>query len=101
MPVDLVVLSACQTALGKLAETEGIIGLSRSFLMAGARTVVVSLWSVDDEATRLLMEYFYKALFEGKTVPEALRAAQLELKGQADYKNPYYWAGFVVVGAEV
>ena len=100
MPADLVVLSACQTALGRLAETEGVIGLSRSFFIAGARTVVVSLWPVDDTATALLMEYFYQALFDGKNVPEALRAAKLKLKSEPAYAHPFYWAGFVVMGAE-
>jgi CHAT domain-containing protein len=100
MPADLVVLSACQTALGRLAETEGVIGLSRSFFIAGARTVVVSLWSVDDNATAKLMEYFYQLLFTGKSVPAAMRAAQLKLKSQPQYAHPFYWAGFVVVGAD-
>lgn len=99
-PADLVVLSACQTALGHLAETEGVIGLSRSFFIAGARTVVAGLWSVDDKATVLLMTHFYQALFDGKSVPEAMRRAKLALKSQPDYANPFYWAGFVAMGAE-
>jgi CHAT domain-containing protein len=100
MPADLVVLSACQTALGRLAETEGVIGLSRALFIAGARTVVVSLWSVSDTATALLMEYFYGTLLAGKTVPEAMRTAQMKLKNRREYAHPFYWAGFVVIGAE-
>lgn len=100
MPADLVVLSACQTALGQLAETEGVIGLTRSFFLAGARTLVVSLWSVDDTATERLMSYFYESLFAGDAVPFALRKAQLKLKSQAKYADPFYWAGFITIGAE-
>ena len=100
MPADLVVLSACQTALGRLTATEGIIGLSRAFFIAGARTVVVSLWAVDDSATAQLMENFYQALLKGKNTATALWKAQQKLRSEPRYRHPAYWAGFVVIGAE-
>lgn len=97
---DLVTLSACRTGLGKLLNGEGMIGLTRSFLYAGANSVAVSLWSVSDIATASLMKSFYKHLQAGKTKDEALQAAKLELlKGQQRvWRHPYYWAAFVVVG---
>jgi CHAT domain-containing protein len=95
---DLVVLSACQTALGREIRGEGLIGLTRGFLYAGAERVVVSLWKVDDEATARLMELFYDGYLRRKLPPaEALRQAQLELRRQG-WQAPYYWAPFVVQG---
>jgi CHAT domain-containing protein len=94
--VDLVVLSACQTQLGQLSAGDELIGLTRAFVFAGAPTVVASLWSVDDEATALLMERFYTHLREGMSKAEALRQAQLE--AQETHPEPYYWAGFVLSG---
>ena len=97
---DLVTLSACRTGLGKLLNGEGMIGLTRSFLYAGAESVAVSLWSVNDIATASLMKSFYKHLQAGKPKDEALQAAKLELlKGQQRaWRHPYYWAAFVLVG---
>jgi CHAT domain-containing protein/Tfp pilus assembly protein PilF len=99
LPADLVVLSACQTALGKQIKGEGLIGLTRGFMYAGAARVVASLWKVDDEATAELMKRFYGALLkEGQPVPLALRQAQMEMRMQKRWSAPYYWAGFEMQG---
>lgn len=98
---DLVTLSACRTGLGKLLNGEGIIGLTRSFLYAGADSVVVSLWNVNDIATASVMKAFYKNLNQKLPKDDALRRAKLELiKGQKlAWQHPYYWAPFVLLGA--
>lgn len=111
LDADLVVLSACDTGLGEEQGGEGLIGLTRAFQYAGARTVMASLWSVQDQATSELMIRFYKHLRAGKSKDEALRQAQIELirgpievvneKGEKtlfDASAPYYWAGFQVYG---
>jgi CHAT domain-containing protein/tetratricopeptide (TPR) repeat protein len=97
---DLVTLSACRTGLGQLLKGEGIIGLTRAFLYAGAESVVVSLWNVNDIATATLMKAFYKNLQQGLSKDEALRQAKLALiRGQQPaWRHPYYWAPFVLVG---
>jgi CHAT domain-containing protein len=97
---DLVALSACRTGLGRLLTGEGIIGLTRAFLYAGAESVTVSLWNVNDIATSTLMKAFYKNLKQGLAKDDALRRAKLELiRGpQAAWRHPYYWAAFVLVG---
>ncbi len=96
---DLVVLSACETALGKEIRGEGLIGLTRGFMYAGASRVLASLWGIDDQSTADLMERFYRGLLiEGLSVPEALRQAQLEIARQTKWKSPYYWAGFSLQG---
>ena len=96
---DLVVLSGCETALGKQIEEEGMHGLTRGFMYAGARRVIASLWNVDDEATAALMARFYEGVLkEGQTPSQALRAAQLWMRRQTAWKSPFYWAGFVVQG---
>ncbi len=97
---DLVTLSACRTGLGKLLHGEGMIGLTRAFFYAGTKSVVVSLWNVNDIATASLMKSFYQNLRQGKTKEDALRLAKLELlKGpQRAWRHPYYWAAFVLVG---
>ena len=98
-PVDLVVLSACRTALGQDVRGEGLVGLTRGFLHAGARSVVASLWQVDDVATAELMTRFYRHVLTGKMTPAAaLRAAQRELAGDPRWAAPYFWAGFVIQG---
>jgi CHAT domain-containing protein len=95
LDADLVTMSACETGLGKIANGDDIIGLTRGFLYAGARSVVASLWKVDDKATSTLMTRFYEKL--GKTDQrEALRQAQLETK--AAFPHPYYWAAFQITG---
>jgi CHAT domain-containing protein/Tfp pilus assembly protein PilF len=96
---DLVVLSACQTALGKEIKGEGLVGLTRGFMYAGAPRVVASLWSVRDEATAELMKRFYRGMLkEGLRPPAALRAAQLSMWKEKRWEAPYYWAGFVLQG---
>jgi CHAT domain-containing protein/Flp pilus assembly protein TadD len=99
LPADLVVLSACQTALGQEVRGEGLIGLTRSFLSAGARQVLVSLWPVEDRATAELMRRFYRGMLaEGRPPAEALRAAQASLRREPGWEAPYFWAGFVLQG---
>jgi CHAT domain-containing protein len=111
---DLAVLSACETGLGQVAGGEGILGLQRAFQLAGARTTVASLWSVDDNTTRLLMEKFYENIWKHKMPrAEALRQTQLyilregpkrgikliaEAGADAKVSPPYYWAAFVLSG---
>jgi CHAT domain-containing protein len=99
LPAELVVLSACQTGLGKEIRGEGIVGLTRGFMYAGAARVVVSLWSVNDKATEELMAAFYERLLrQNMTASAALRQAQLELLKQKKWSHPYYWAAFVEQG---
>jgi len=99
LPAELVVLSACQTALGKEIKGEGLVGLTRGFMYAGAKGVVASLWKVDDAATAELMRRFYtQMLKEGQRPAQALRAAQVEMRGSEAWRAPYYWAGFVLQG---
>lgn len=99
LPIDLVVLSACNTGLGKDISGEGLIGLTRGFMYAGAAGVVASLWKVDDEATAELMKRFYKAMLRDGLHPSAaLRQAQLEMASQKRWSAPYYWAGFIIQG---
>jgi len=93
---NLVVLSGCQSQTGKRSRNDDIIGLTRAFIYAGSPSVIASLWSVDDEATRALMVSFYTHLKEGLGKAEALRAAQIDVRQK--YPNPYYWAGFVLTG---
>ena len=99
LPAELVVLSACQTGLGKEIKGEGLIGLTRGFMYAGAARVVVSLWNVNDKATAELMVKFYlKILKEAQTPAAALRAAQVEMWQEGKYRSPFYWAPFVLQG---
>lgn len=99
--VDMVVLSACETALGREVRGEGLMGLTRGFLYAGAERVAATLWQVQDVMTAELMEHFYRGLFEEDRAPaDALRHAQLAVRDsdEGDYSFPYYWAGFVLQG---
>ncbi len=96
---DLVVLSACQTALGKDVRGEGLIGLTRGFMYAGAKRIVSSLWKVDDAATAEFMKRFYQNLLQKKLAPaSALRAVQNEMKQIPRFRSPYFWAGFTIQG---
>ena len=96
---DVVVLSACETGSGKLQGQEGVMNLARPFLTAGARSVVASLWDVDDRSTATLMESFYEHLKDGMSVNEALRHAQLDfIKVYGEKAKPNLWAGFEVIG---
>jgi CHAT domain-containing protein len=99
LPVDTVVLSACESYLGKEFRGEGLVGLVRGFMYAGADRVVASLWKVDDMATKELMVRFYRALIvEGKSAAAALRVAQLQMLKTPEWKSPFYWAAFIVQG---
>lgn len=99
LPAELVVLSACQTGLGKEIKGEGLVGLTRGFMYAGAARVVVSLWNVNDKATSELMAKFYrKMLKNGQRPAAALRSAQVEMWRQRQWQSPYYWAAFVLQG---
>jgi CHAT domain-containing protein/Flp pilus assembly protein TadD len=96
---DLVVLSACRTALGREIWGEGLLGLTQAFLQAGAGRVMVSLWNVDDAAAAELMSRFYRGLLRQRLSPSrALRAAQLALSKEPRWEAPYYWAGFSLLG---
>lgn len=96
---DLVVLSACETALGREIRGEGLIGLTRGFMYAGSRRVLASLWSVDDQVTAKLMERFYRAMLEeGRSPAAALRQAQIEMLSDPKHHAPYFWAGFSLQG---
>jgi len=99
LPVDVVVLSACETGLGMNIKGEGLVGLTRGFMHAGASRVLASLWSVDDVATSELMRRFYDAMFRERMPPSAaLRKAQLEMLREERWRSPYYWAAFVLQG---
>jgi CHAT domain-containing protein/tetratricopeptide (TPR) repeat protein len=99
LDADLVVLSGCQTALGKEIKGEGLVGLTRAFIYAGAPRVVASLWEVSDFATAELMKAFYRGMLQQHLPPAAaLRAAQLQLSQDPRWASPYFWAGFVLQG---
>ena len=93
---DLIVLSACETGLGDVTG-EGVYGLQRGFKKAGVNSIVMSLWKVDDDATRLLMTDFYNHLFSGYPKIEALKKAQTYVRMQKGYEDPYYWSGFILL----
>jgi CHAT domain-containing protein len=99
LPVDLVVLSACNSGLGKEVRGEGLVGIVRGFMYAGAARVVASLWKVEDEATAELMKRFYRHMFQGgEPASAALRAAQIEMLQQKRWRYPYFWAAFILQG---
>jgi CHAT domain-containing protein/tetratricopeptide (TPR) repeat protein len=102
---ELVVLSACETGLGDIKGSEGVYGLQRAFRIAGAKNVMMSLWEAPEKATQLLMDEFYKNWLQNNmSIREALQTAQASVRNFQDehkvwlYQNPYYWAGFVLVG---
>jgi tetratricopeptide (TPR) repeat protein len=99
LPAELVVLSACQTGLGKEIKGEGLVGLTRGFMYAGAARIIVSMWNVSDKGTADLMSRLYKGIIkDGLRPAAALRAAQIELWKQKQWQSPYYWAAFVQQG---
>jgi CHAT domain-containing protein len=96
---QLVVLSACETGLGDIANGEGVYGLRRAFAIAGAETQLMSLWQVDDFGTQSLMARYYENLTAGMGRSEALRQVQLEMiRADDTYSHPYYWAAFILAG---
>ncbi|NJN13463.1 MAG: tetratricopeptide repeat protein [Richelia sp. SL_2_1] len=98
-PADLIVLSACETGLGKEIQGEGLVGLTRGLMYAGGERLVVSLWQVSDEGTAVFMQEFYKEMLqESKSPNEALRATQLKMWSQEKWRNPNYWAAFAFLG---
>lgn len=105
LPAELVVISACETGIGKKIKGEGLNGLSRGFMYAGARRVIASLWKVNDGSTSELMNYFYGGLklrdgvnFTQTRPATALRTAQLKMMDQPLWRHPYYWAAFIIQG---
>lgn len=99
LSADLVVLSACNTALGKRINGEGLIGLTRGFMYAGVPRVVASMWQADDNATAELMKHFYQGMLKKHLTPaEALREAQIAMWQQPSHRAPYYWAAFILQG---
>ena len=100
---ELVVLSACDTGVGKVSAGEGVLGLRRAFQVAGAHSIVTTLWPVDDEATRAWMGLFYAALFRGhRSAAKAVRDASREVlrarRAKGESTHPFYWAAFVATG---
>ena len=101
--VEWAVLSACDTGVGEVKAGEGVLGLRRAFQVAGARTVIMSLWSVDDQAARAWMRALYRGRFQQRlSTMEAVRAASLNVlrsrRARGESTNPFYWAGFVAAG---
>lgn len=94
--LDLVVLSACETGLGEVTP-DGVFGLQRGFKLAGAKSILMSLWEVDDDATKMLMVEFYKNFLKGETKSMSLKKAQEYVKSQPGFEDPYYWAGFILL----
>jgi CHAT domain-containing protein len=95
---NLVVMSACETALGAVSNGEGVYGLQRALQAAGAKTLLMSLWKVDDEATQLLMTTFYTQWLQTGNKRQAFAAAQQALRDNAKFNHPYYWGAFVIIG---
>lgn len=98
LQIPLVVLSGCETSLGEQSWSEGPIGIARAFQYSGVPNVVSTLWRIDDDASAILIEKFYKSLASGESVPAALRSAQLALMQSAEYRHPYYWAAYQSLG---
>ncbi len=97
---DLVTLSACDTGKGEVKIGEGVFSLNRAFQEAGAKAVLSTLWTVDDQATGEFMQKFYAQFLEGKPAQVAIQETQNEFMHDKDYSNPYYWAGFVMTGKD-
>ncbi len=97
MNAEVVALTACQTGLGKRISGEGTMGMGRSFQYAGARSVLMSMWSVAERSSVTIVENFFRHLKSGKTRLEALRLARSDIR-QAGYDHPFFWAPFILVG---
>lgn len=93
-------LSCCHSAQGEI-KAEGVVGIARAFLGAGARSVLVSLWAIDDEATMEFMKHFYGELVKGKKASEALRVAMKCMRESQQFREVKYWAPFVLIGDDV
>ncbi len=97
---DLVVLSACETGVGEIRQGEGVYSLQRAFREAGAKSVLATLWKVDDQATQLFMEKFYQRYMRGDSPQKAVRDTQLEFLKSKRYSHPFYWSSFVMIGGD-
>ncbi|XP_067057351.1 tetratricopeptide repeat protein 28-like isoform X2 [Acropora muricata] len=97
----LVVLSCCHSGRGRILKGEGVVGIARAFLAAGARSVLVTLWAIDDEATMVFMEHFYQHLKEGKTASAAVHQAMKSLRESEQFSEMWYWAPFQLIGDDV
>ena len=95
---ELTTLSACDSGVGKVQGQEGVSNLVEAFLLAGSKSVVASLWNVDDASTRALMEDFYQRLAQGEPTSSALHNAKLDLLNRFGDPSPYYWAAFISIG---
>ena len=98
LKADLVVLSACQTGLGQEVRGEGLIGLTRAFQYAGARSLLVTLWEIGDASTAVFMEAFYTDWQAGRSKDEALQAGMQVLQADPRWNHPFYWSAFVLIG---
>jgi CHAT domain-containing protein/tetratricopeptide (TPR) repeat protein len=98
IPADLVVLSSCESGRGKLLRAEGVLGLNRAFLYAGAPNVLFTLWKINDRATADFFNYFYPAMLQGQSYPEALRSAKLKMLANPATALPVFWSGFLLIG---
>jgi len=101
LPAQLVILSACDMAVGRPAAGEGLVGMTWALMIAGAETIVAAKWEVDSETTTRLMLEFHRALSSGVPPADALRTAQLSLLRSSRWVHPFYWAAFVDVGGGV
>jgi CHAT domain-containing protein len=97
LETNIVVLSACETALGGVNNSEGVFGLQRAFKLAGVQTLIMSLWEVSDQATSILMREFYQNWFSGMSKQEALKEAQRYLRANTRYSHPNFWAAFIMM----
>ncbi|MEL6131754.1 MAG: CHAT domain-containing protein, partial [Bacteroidota bacterium] len=101
LQAELVVLSACETGVGKLYEGEGVASLARGFTQAGVKSLLTTLWSVSDEGSALMMRHFYEKMKKGKTKSAAIREAKLQLiEERSEFAAPFYWSGYILMGDE-